>query len=137
MKGHNKRPNRIDVTQLPTQSDVVDNTNGPTPVKAARMGGVHDPHDPHSSDHVVAVTQLKEKIALLQKQISQKDGQLLTKDKMVKKILKNRRVLCVFERSLTKITSYLRSRNWKLNILRTRRNFVRRWKRRRKSTRLK
>ncbi|XP_015518946.1 protein FAM76A isoform X1 [Neodiprion virginianus] len=83
MKGHNKRPNRVDVTQLPTQSDPVEGTNGPTPVKAARMGGVHDSHDPNSSDHVVAVTQLKEKIALLQKQIMQKDGQLLTKDKMI------------------------------------------------------
>lgn len=47
------------------------------------MAGVHDPHDPNSSDHVVAVTQLKEKIAHLQKQISIKDGQLLAKDRQV------------------------------------------------------
>lgn len=47
------------------------------------MVGVHDPHDPNSSDHVVAVTQLKEKIAHLQKQISIKDGQLLAKDRQV------------------------------------------------------
>lgn len=47
------------------------------------MVGVHDPHDPNSSDHVVAVTQLKEKIAHLQKQLSQKDNQLLTKDRQV------------------------------------------------------
>lgn len=47
------------------------------------MVGVHDPHDPNSSDHVVAVTQLKEKIAHLQKQISIKDGQLLAKDRQI------------------------------------------------------
>lgn len=70
------------MTKLPPQSEGAD-TNGPTPVKAARMVGVHDPHDPNSSDHVVAVTQLKEKIAHLQKQISIKDGQLLAKDRQV------------------------------------------------------
>lgn len=53
------------------------------------MVGVHDPHDPNSSDHVVAVTQLKEKIAHLQKQISIKDGQLLAKDRQVSKRKKN------------------------------------------------
>jgi TolA-binding protein len=89
LKGHNKRPHRVDVTKLPPQSDGGD-TNGPTPVKAARMAGVHDPHDPNSSDHVVAVTQLKEKIAHLQKQISIKDSQLLAKDRQVReKFLRN------------------------------------------------
>jgi hypothetical protein len=39
--------------------------------------------DPTSSDHVVAMTQLKEKIASLQKQIQQKDAGLFTKDKQV------------------------------------------------------
>jgi hypothetical protein len=69
------------VTKLPPQSDSGD-ANGPTP-KVARMAGVHDPHDPNSSDHVVAVTQLKEKIANLQKQISIKESQLLAKDRQV------------------------------------------------------
>ncbi|XP_032677084.1 protein FAM76A isoform X1 [Odontomachus brunneus] len=82
LKGHNKRPHRVDVTKLPPQSEGGD-TNGPSPVKAARMAGVHDPHDPNSSDHVVAVTQLKEKIAHLQKQITIKDGQLLAKDRQI------------------------------------------------------
>ncbi|XP_014238378.1 protein FAM76A [Trichogramma pretiosum] len=82
LKGHNKRPHRVDVTKLPPLSDTTDN-NGPTPIKAARMAGVHDPHDPNISDHVVAVTSLKEKIANLQKQISQKDGQLLAKEKQI------------------------------------------------------
>ncbi|KAK0084505.1 hypothetical protein PV326_006246, partial [Microctonus aethiopoides] len=80
LKGHSKRPHRVDVTKLPAQPEPTE-LNGPTPVKVTRMIGVHDPHDPNSSDHVVAVTQLKEKIALLQRQLSQKDNQLLTKDR--------------------------------------------------------
>ncbi|CAG5108364.1 Similar to FAM76A: Protein FAM76A (Homo sapiens) [Cotesia congregata] len=82
LKGHNKRPHRVDVTKLPPQPEPAE-VNGPTPLKVARMVGVHDPHDPNSSDHVVAVTQLKEKIAHLQKQLSQKDNQLLTKDRQI------------------------------------------------------
>ncbi|XP_077292259.1 protein FAM76A isoform X2 [Arctopsyche grandis] len=39
--------------------------------------------DPNSSDHVVAMTQLKETIASLQKKLNQKDSQLLTKDKQI------------------------------------------------------
>lgn len=93
LKSHNKRPHRVDVTKLPPQSEGAD-TNGPTPVKAARMGGVHDPHDPNSSDHVVAVTQLKEKIAHLQKQISIKDGQLLAKDRQVSILRKGKFLKC-------------------------------------------
>ncbi|XP_051176765.1 protein FAM76A [Leptopilina boulardi] len=81
LKGHNKRPQRVDVTKLPPQTEP--ESNGPTPVKIARLAGVHDPHDPNISDHVVAVTQLKETIANLQKQITIRDSQLLTKDKMI------------------------------------------------------
>lgn len=69
------------MTKLPPQPEP--ETNGPTPAKIARLAGVHDPHDPNISDHVVAVTQLKETIANLQKQITIRDSQLLTKDKMV------------------------------------------------------
>ncbi|XP_043468062.1 protein FAM76A [Leptopilina heterotoma] len=81
LKGHNKRPQRVDVTKLPPQPEP--ETNGPTPAKIARLAGVHDPHDPNISDHVVAVTQLKETIANLQKQITIRDSQLLAKDKMI------------------------------------------------------
>lgn len=38
---------------------------------------------PSNSDHVVAMTQLKEQIATLQKRLQQKDNQLLQKDKEV------------------------------------------------------
>lgn len=54
--------------------------------KLARTGNHRPPGDvldPNSSDHVVAMTQLKEQMASLQKQLSQKDSQLLAKDKMV------------------------------------------------------
>ncbi|KAG1714826.1 Protein FAM76A [Nymphon striatum] len=39
--------------------------------------------DPNSSDHVVAVTQMREQIASLQKQLSQKDNVLLSKEKHI------------------------------------------------------
>lgn len=39
--------------------------------------------DPNSTDHMVALTQLREQIASLQKQLGQKDQQLLSKDKMI------------------------------------------------------
>lgn len=72
----------MDVTKLPN----IDIDNGP-PNKTARAnagpGLIRAELDPNSSDHVVAMTQLKEQIASLQKQLSQKDSQLLNKDKMV------------------------------------------------------
>lgn len=39
--------------------------------------------DPNSSDHVVAITELREQVATLQKQLSVKDNQLLAKEKQV------------------------------------------------------
>lgn len=54
------------------------------PEKVGRMGGnTGGIMDPNSSDHVVAMTQLKETIASLQKKINMKDKDLLEKDKMV------------------------------------------------------
>ena len=37
--------------------------------------------DPNSSDHVVAITEMREQIATLQKQLNAKDQQLLGKEK--------------------------------------------------------
>lgn len=51
------------------------------PEKIARNSGVSI--DPNSSDHVVAMTQLKEQIASLQKRLTQKDRELLAKDKHI------------------------------------------------------
>lgn len=39
--------------------------------------------DPNSSDHVVAITELREQVATLQKQLTGKDNQLLAKEKQV------------------------------------------------------
>lgn len=91
IRSHSKRPKRVDVTKLPP----TDLDNGP-PNKAARNnvgpGIIRGELDPNSSDHVVAMTQLKEQIASLQKQINQKDAQLLSKDKMVRILVS---LLCV------------------------------------------
>lgn len=80
LRGHNKRPNRPDVTKMPIPDEQ-------PPNKVARNnaapGMVRADLDPNSSDHVVAMTQLKEQIASLKKQITIKDGQLLSKDKMI------------------------------------------------------
>lgn len=80
------------MTKLNQPSGEKDGEGGP-PVKVSRGGGGAgnnrgDPHDPNSSDHVVAMTQLKEQIASLHKQLNQKDSQLLSKDKMVRNVVK-------------------------------------------------
>lgn len=80
VRSHSKRPNRPDVTKIPPAEDAPPNKvarNNSTPVI------VRGELDPNSSDHVVAMTQLKEQIASLQKQVSQKNAELLNKDKTV------------------------------------------------------
>lgn len=89
----------MDVTKLSQPSGEKDGGEGGPPTKVSRGGtgagnNRGDPHDPNSSDHVVAMTQLKEQIASLQKQLNQKDSQLLSKDKMVRNVLQH--FLCVF-----------------------------------------
>ncbi|CAG9858284.1 unnamed protein product [Phyllotreta striolata] len=84
-KSHSKRPNRPDVTKIPPPED------GP-PNKLARNnsgGPGRGDLDPNSSDHVVAMTQLKEQIASLQKQLSQKNTELINKDKMITELKAN------------------------------------------------
>lgn len=51
------------------------------PDKIARNSGMS--MDPNSSDHMVAMTQLKEQIASLQKRLTQKDREMLAKDKHI------------------------------------------------------
>lgn len=72
-RGHNKRPNRVDVTKIAEPEA--------PPPKATR--GNAGEVDPNSSDHVVAMTQLKETIASLNKKIIQKDALILAKEKQV------------------------------------------------------
>uniref|UniRef100_A0A1B6HW34 Protein FAM76A n=1 Tax=Homalodisca liturata TaxID=320908 RepID=A0A1B6HW34_9HEMI len=95
LRGHNKRPNRVDVTKIGvTTGGGADNnnpdtgggntgTNSQPPAKMPRMKPPGDPLDPNSSDHVVAMTQLKEQMASLQKQLAVKDSTILTKDKLI------------------------------------------------------
>lgn len=66
----------MDVTKLPGEPPVKVTKGPPAPVREP---------DPNSSDHVVAMTQLKEQIASLQKQIIQKDQNLFAKDKQVRR----------------------------------------------------
>lgn len=54
------------------------------PEKVGRMGNSGGIMDPNSSDHVIAMTQLKETIASLQRKLTMKDKELLEKDKMVR-----------------------------------------------------
>lgn len=93
LRSHNRRPKRPDVTKLPPPSEDnnVDSSTAPPPVKTARLSNhrLVDVIDPNSSDHVVAMTQLKEKNALLLKQISMKDATLLTKEKMITELKAN------------------------------------------------
>ncbi|CAN7983117.1 unnamed protein product [Ixodes pacificus] len=66
-----KRP-RLDPAKL---------ANGSVPLRSApENSGLMDPN---SSDHVVALTQLKEQVSSLQKQLNLKDQQLLAKDKQI------------------------------------------------------
>lgn len=51
------------------------------PERIARNVGISI--DPNSSDHVIAMTQMKEQIASLQKRLTQKDRELLAKDKHI------------------------------------------------------
>lgn len=51
------------------------------PEKIVRNSGAS--MDPNSSDHVIAMTQLKEQIASLNKRLQQKDRELLAKDKHI------------------------------------------------------
>lgn len=84
-RSHSKRPNRPDVTKMPPPEEV-------SPNKMARNNSgapVRGELDPNSSDHVIAMTQLKEQIASLTKQLSQKNSELLNKDKLITELKAN------------------------------------------------
>ncbi|CAF4812554.1 unnamed protein product [Pieris macdunnoughi] len=51
--------------------------------KKSKLNPLQGELDPNSSDHVVAMTQLKETIASLQKKVQQKEMELLSKDKLI------------------------------------------------------
>lgn len=70
----NSNASQRDITKTINLSDI--------PEKISKTNSVVAPSH-HSSDHVVALTQLREQIASLQKRITQKDNQLLQKDKEI------------------------------------------------------
>nr|CAG4649161.1 EOG090X02IW [Scapholeberis mucronata]SVE93500.1 EOG090X02IW [Scapholeberis mucronata] len=77
---HNKRPQRPDVTKV----GLVDREEtGPAAKIFRPMINREALVDPNSSDHVVAITELREQVATLQKQLVAKDNQLLAKEKQI------------------------------------------------------
>lgn len=74
LSGHNKRPNRPDVTKIPQEEP---------PSKISRNSGQVRDNDPGTADHLVLITQLREQIAHLEKQLTGKDAQLLAKEKQM------------------------------------------------------
>ncbi|XP_076046556.1 protein FAM76A-like isoform X2 [Oratosquilla oratoria] len=73
VSGHNKRPNRPDVTKLPAEEP---------PAKVSRNSAPARDSDPNT-DQLVLITQLREKIANLEKQLSIKDQQLIAKERQM------------------------------------------------------
>lgn len=74
LSGHNKRPNRPDVTKMPQEEP---------PAKVSRNSGPVRDSDPGTADQLVLITQLREQIAHHEKQLSGKDAQLLAKEKQM------------------------------------------------------
>jgi ribonuclease BN (tRNA processing enzyme) len=73
-KPHDKRPQRVDVTKM--------NEEAPPPPKQPRQGSRSE-DIAMGSDHLVAMTQLREQISNLHRQIAQKDKDLLAKDRQI------------------------------------------------------
>ncbi|XP_063889173.1 protein FAM76A-like isoform X1 [Scylla paramamosain] len=95
LSGHNKRPNRPDVTKMPQEEppaklglydtgkdtqnmEIHDNFKA---LVSRNSGPMRD--DPGTADQLVLITQLREQIAHLEKQLSGKDAQLLAKEKQM------------------------------------------------------
>lgn len=82
-EGSSKKPQRSDMNKQP-DSNVPEKIARPTGNNLVIGGGMAAANiDPNSSDHVVAMTELKEQIASLQKRLVMKDKDLLEKDKLI------------------------------------------------------
>lgn len=80
---HNDKPSKeMQPSKKPQRNDMTKPLMPDIPEKVARIAnsGIIDTN---SSDHVVAMTELKETIASLQKKLMQKDKELLEKDKWI------------------------------------------------------
>ncbi|KAJ2952123.1 hypothetical protein O0L34_g4398 [Tuta absoluta] len=87
-KSHHKEKRKSDAIKSMGSNDNSLNDSQPLEKKSKMnpmQGKVMFPGelDPNSSDHVVAMTQLKETIASLQKKVTQKDNELLAKDRLI------------------------------------------------------
>jgi len=79
-KPHDKRPQRIDVTKIGNEESL------PSPAKQARSEVKKEESKNttnSNSDHVVALTHLREQIANLQRQLTQKDKELMAKERQI------------------------------------------------------
>ncbi|KAI8424430.1 hypothetical protein MSG28_002924 [Choristoneura fumiferana] len=81
-KSSHREKHKSDMVKSMSTSDTSLNDSQPLE-KKSKMNPMQGEVDPNSSDHVVAMTQLKETIASLQKKVQQKDIELLTKDKLI------------------------------------------------------
>ncbi|XP_059046040.1 protein FAM76A isoform X2 [Achroia grisella] len=81
-KNNHKEKRKSDMMKSMNASDSSHNDSHPLE-KKLKSNPLQGELDPNSSDHVVAMTQLKETIASLQKKVQQKDNELLAKDKLI------------------------------------------------------
>ncbi|KAG6450929.1 protein FAM76A-like isoform X2 [Manduca sexta] len=81
-KSGHKEKRKSDMMKSMNASDSSLNDSQPLE-KKSKMNPMQGELDPNSSDHVVAMTQLKETIASLQKKVQQKDMELLAKDRQI------------------------------------------------------
>ncbi|CAH2242195.1 protein FAM76A isoform X1 [Pararge aegeria] len=81
-KNSHKDKRKSDMMKSMGSGDMSMNDSQPME-KKSKLHPIQGELDPNSSDHVVAMTQLKETIASLQKRVQQKDMELLGKDKLI------------------------------------------------------
>lgn len=79
---NDKQKNEMNMKK-PQRPDISKQLLPDIPEKVARIANHGIIIDTNSSDHVIAMTELKEKIASLQKKVVQKDRDLLDKDKLI------------------------------------------------------
>jgi len=75
-KPHDKRPQRVDVTKI-------GHDDSAPLAKQARMETKKEEGKNTNSDHVVALTHLREQIANLQRQLNQKDKEIMAKERQI------------------------------------------------------
>lgn len=87
IKEMNQKSQRTDASAQPNKQPTIPEI----PEKMVRTVAAANvvPVDQNSSEHVVAMTQLKEKIASLNKKLKEKDRELLGKDKLITELKSN------------------------------------------------